>query len=78
MWEYIVLGIFIIALQLALVMWGGWLTNFTMGCLSIVAVVYYYNLIPLGLPLDYFLPLVMVVFTIMLWISALSRSEVIA
>lgn len=77
MWEYIVLGIFIIALQLALIMWGGWLSNFAMGCLSIVAVVYYYNLIPLGLPLEYFLPLVMVVFTIMLWISALSRSEVI-
>lgn len=77
MWEYIVLAIFIIALQLCLIMFGGWLSNFVMGLLSLVAVVYYYNLIESGLPLGYFLPLVMVVFTLLLWGSALMRSDVI-
>lgn len=77
MWEYYVLAIFIIGLQLALLIVGGWLTNFVFGLITLYAAYYYFNLIASGLALEFILPLMMVVFTILLWIKALLvRNEI--
>ena len=75
MWEFIVLGIFFMAIQVLLIMWGGWLLNFIFGLVSLYVAYELYNLVGSGLPLGFVMPLTIVIFTLLLWYSALSRQD---
>lgn len=73
MWEYIVIFVFVVSLQLACTMFGGWLLNLTMGLIGLVVSSQYYAVVNDGLPLGYLMPLIISVFTILLFVSALMR-----
>lgn len=77
MWEYYVLAIFIIGLQLAFLIVGGYLSNFVVGIIGVISAVYYFNLIGSGLALEYILPLIMVIMTLLLWVDSLNTSDMI-
>lgn len=76
MWAFVVLFIVVLAAQIVLILKGGWLLNFFFGIVTVMASVYYYDLVP-SLPLGYLMPLILTFFSIGLFVSALlSRSEV--
>lgn len=71
----IYLAMFIILSQIVLILFGGWLINFVYGIVTVLCALQYFNMIAEGLYLGYLIPLIMVVLTIMLWISALMRKN---
>lgn len=77
MWEYIVLGIFFILIQLLLIMWGGWLIDFIFGIIGLYVAVELFNLVGSGLPLGFVMPFTIVIFTILLWIVSAQRVDMI-
>lgn len=77
MLEYVALAVGLLAIDLVLLLQGGWLTNFAFGLVSIIASVQFFNQMTNDLPLSYVVPLAFVVMGILLFVSALSRSDTI-